>query len=112
MDGPLAGLVDQQGQAVQGVLPVLLLGPEPAGLNEKDTLFGESLSGKASETPLDLVREGRGSAHVESQSDCSGDLVDVLTSGPGGPEELELKLLGVYLHTRRHDSPCAPGRQV
>jgi hypothetical protein len=86
---PHAGLPDQGQQAVGHILAVAVLRAVlPAG-HDDDTVAGQALASQGLQPDFDLVRQREGSAGVEAQLRCRGDLVDVLAAGSAGLDEAD-----------------------
>lgn len=93
-------------EALQGIILVLFLTPMLLGLEDKDTILGDPLVVQRKESGLDSLGEG-GLEDVKAQVDGGGNLVDVLATGPLGPNKFKLDFLfgNTYsLGNVKHDS--------
>jgi hypothetical protein len=98
---PDGRLMDQEVKAFEGILPVLPLRPESLGRNYQDPVRGQPFSGNLLKAVFDKIRQGYGIFHVKTELDGSGDLVDILTSRPGGMGIMEFYFFIVNVQRRR-----------
>src|SRR5947209_8081705 len=89
---PHHGLAQDLEEAINGVLPVALLGAESLRLNHDDAVLGHALAGQAGKTQAGILRQGQ-LARVEAQLRRGRDLVDVLASRAGRADKADLDIV-------------------
>jgi len=87
-----SGLPDHGNQPGYSILTILFLGPEATGLDNQNTVFGKAPARQAYQALAYVSGQGRGPAHVKAELHGGGNLVDILSPGPGGMDELLLDL--------------------
>ena len=83
---------DQTDKAVDRVFAVSFLAAEPASFDDQHPLVGEPLPGKKHQSLTYIPRKGFRSPDIEPKLDGRGDLVYVLPTGAGSPEEPKVDL--------------------
>jgi hypothetical protein len=100
--GLLSGLSHQSDQALARISAVLLLGAEPAGIDDKGSLPGNPAAADAQQPPANILGQGSGIDDVESQLDRSRHAIDILAAWSGGPDEFFLDFVliqrNVFIH--------------
>jgi len=86
--GFLGCLADQAHQSGNSVLAVLLLVAEPPAIDDKTAFLGHALSGQAGKAVPNVFGKRRGMGHIEAKLHGRGNLIDILTTGAGGADEL------------------------
>src|SRR5205823_2315973 len=70
-----------------------VLRPVAAGEDRQEPVVTDATARQPDEPLADVLRQGSRAAGIEPQPDRRGDLVDVLTARPRGPDELERDLV-------------------
>jgi len=83
---------DQTDKAVHRVSAVSFLAAEPASFDDQHPLVREPLPGKKHQPLTYILRKGIRSPDIEPKLDGRGDLVHVLPTGAGSPEEPKVDL--------------------
>jgi hypothetical protein len=85
-------LVQQRGQPLPSVFPVLRLRPEPSGVDDDHAVRRHPAPGNRTQPPPDVVVQRIRARSVEPQLNGRRDLVDVLTARARSPYETLLEL--------------------
>lgn len=75
----------QHHEAVQHLLPVLLLGPVRSGFNDEDTIRRHPVMGNLQQTFAHLIRQRARIRNIKSQLNSSFHFVDILSARAGSP---------------------------
>jgi hypothetical protein len=86
------GIRDDLAESIQGIFLVLFLGPVRLGLDDENPVLSQPLISECQQALFAAVGQG-GVANVKTQMDSAGDLVDILTSGPAGPDKMQLDFI-------------------
>lgn len=91
--GPMCRLFQQPQQSVQRVLPVALLRAKTPGGDDDDAILGHPLTGEPGQARFEIIGQRGRPQGIEPQLHRGLDLVDVLPTGAGSPDEIKNDLL-------------------
>src|SRR6202008_931703 len=91
-NGRHRGALDQVHETLARVLAVARLGAMAVGVDHEYAVAGEPAAGEAFEPRAHVVGKARRAAHVEAKLDRARKLVDVLSAGARGADEVLLEL--------------------
>src|SRR5690606_34078379 len=107
-------LADQGEQALPSIFPVTLLGPKALGGDDQHPLLGQAPPGEPLEPLPYRLRQARRALDIEAQLNRGRDLIDLLTAGPAGTQEVLLNLLflnGEAVSDGYHETAADPRRR-
>jgi len=91
---------DQRDKPLEGILTVFLLASETSGLDDQDAFCRDPFSGQSFQAKVDLGGKTAGLQGIEAKLDRRGNLVHILATRSGCPNEIEGHITFMDLNVR------------